>query len=84
MKLGIKMLIHNKDDIKFVTEIPCSLGHTVEEDKKLKKIIIIIKMSSRNIIVYKKFPTFQNSILLKFAFPPTIQKAYTTLRTRKL
>ena len=23
------MLIHNKDDIKFVTEFPCFLGHPV-------------------------------------------------------
>ena len=27
MKLGITMLIHNKDDIEFVTEFPCLLGH---------------------------------------------------------
>ena len=25
MKLGITMLIHNKDDIEFVTEFPCFL-----------------------------------------------------------
>ena len=29
MKLGITMLIHSKDDIKFVTEFPCFLGHPV-------------------------------------------------------
>ena len=29
MKLGITMLIHNKDDIEFVTEFPCLLGHPV-------------------------------------------------------
>ena len=29
MKLGITMLIHNKDDIEFVTEFPCFLGHPV-------------------------------------------------------
>ena len=28
-KLGITMLIHNKDDIEFVTEFPCFLGHPV-------------------------------------------------------
>ena len=28
-KLGITMLIHNKDDIKFVTEFPCFSGHPV-------------------------------------------------------
>ena len=27
LKLGITMLIHNKDDIEFVTEFPCFLGH---------------------------------------------------------
>ena len=29
MKLGITVLIHNKDDIQFVTEFPCFLGHPV-------------------------------------------------------
>ena len=33
LKSGITMLIHNKDDIEFVTEFPCLLGHTV--DKKV-------------------------------------------------
>ena len=28
-KLGITMLIHNKDDIEFVTEFPCLFGHPV-------------------------------------------------------
>ena len=27
------MLIHNKDDIEFVTEFPCFLGHPVGEEK---------------------------------------------------
>ena len=27
MKLGITMLIQNKDDFEFVTEFPCLLGH---------------------------------------------------------
>ena len=31
--LGITMLIHNKDDIEFVTEFPCFLGHPVGEEK---------------------------------------------------
>ena len=34
LKLGITMLIHNKDDIEFVTEFPCLLGHPV--DKQLQ------------------------------------------------
>ena len=29
LKLGTTMLIHNKDDIQFVTEFPCFLGHPV-------------------------------------------------------
>ena len=33
-KLGITMLIHNKDDIEFVTEFPCFLGHPVESKDK--------------------------------------------------
>ena len=33
MKLGITMLIHNKDDIEFVTEFPCFLGHPVQYAK---------------------------------------------------
>ena len=30
LKLGITMLIHNKDDIEFVTEFPWFLGHPVD------------------------------------------------------
>ena len=29
VKLVITLLIHNKDDIQFVTEFPCLLGHPV-------------------------------------------------------
>ena len=29
LKLGITPLTHNKDDIQFVTEFPCLLGHPV-------------------------------------------------------
>ena len=29
MKFGITMIIHNKDDIQFVTEFPCFLGNPV-------------------------------------------------------
>ena len=29
LEIGITMLIHNKDDIEFVTEFPCFLGHPV-------------------------------------------------------
>ena len=30
------MLIHNKDDIEFVTEFPCFLGHPVDKDTYLE------------------------------------------------
>ena len=30
LKLGITMLIHNKDDIQFLTEFPCFWGHPVQ------------------------------------------------------
>ena len=33
LKLGITMLIHDKDDIEFVTEFPCFLGHPVFTNK---------------------------------------------------
>ena len=33
MKFGITVLIHNKDDIQFVTDFPCFLGHPVEKSK---------------------------------------------------
>ena len=36
LKLGITMLIHNKDDIEFVTEFPCFLGHPVYSDLEKK------------------------------------------------
>ena len=37
MKLGITMLIHNKDDIEFVTKFPCSWGVPVSKCK-FKKV----------------------------------------------
>ena len=30
------MLIHNKDDIEFVTEFPCFLGHPVDYIKQIR------------------------------------------------
>ena len=38
MKLGIAMLIHNKDDIEFVIEFPCVLGHPVPRYKELDNL----------------------------------------------
>jgi len=39
LKLGITMLIHNKDDIEFVTEFPCFLGHPVQRTAGLENIM---------------------------------------------
>ena len=38
LKLGITMLIHNKDDIEFVTEFPCFLGHPVSRYRNTIRI----------------------------------------------
>ena len=43
LKLGITMLIHNKDDIQFVTEFLCFLGHPVFKVEKLKREIYITR-----------------------------------------
>jgi len=40
LKLGITMLIHNKDDIEFVTEFPCFLGHPVYKSYPLSLRIL--------------------------------------------
>ena len=42
MKLGITMLIHNKDDIEFVTEFPCFLGHPVHH-RRMKNTPILLR-----------------------------------------
>jgi len=39
LKLGITMLIHNKDDIEFVTEFPCFLGHPVFGRQRLPALL---------------------------------------------
>ena len=36
------MLIHSKDDIKFVTEFPCLLGHHVPSEEKLTGYVSVI------------------------------------------
>ena len=40
MKLGITMLTHNKNDIKFVAEFPCLLGHPVHQKQFLANFCI--------------------------------------------
>ena len=41
LKLGITILIHNNDDIQFVTEFPCFFGHPVFNLLKIKNAITI-------------------------------------------
>jgi len=50
LKLGITILIHNKDDIEFVTEFPCFLGHPVFNFKKSIQILqaMVINYFSTN------------------------------------
>ena len=38
LQSGITILIHNKDDIEFVTEFPCLLGHPVESLDKEREV----------------------------------------------
>ena len=40
LKLGITMLIHNKDDIEFVTEFQCFLGHPVSFEPTISNPVI--------------------------------------------
>ena len=42
MKLGITMLIHNKDDIEFVTEFPYLFEHHVPSEEKLTGTVRVI------------------------------------------
>ena len=39
---GITMLIHNKDDIEFVTEFPCFLGHPVSSKTFLSRLATVM------------------------------------------
>ena len=43
MKLGITMLIHNKDDIEFVTEFPCFFNYQTEKVKCINRSILLFK-----------------------------------------
>ena len=36
------MLVHNKDDIEFVTEFPCLLGHSVDTVPLTNTFFLII------------------------------------------
>ena len=49
------MLIHNKDDIEFVTEFPCFLGHSVAYTwtQNFGEFEKIYKMSSWQIYIFQ-------------------------------
>ena len=49
MKLGIKMLNHNKDNIEFVTEIPCFLGHPEAKGAIFKPGLVIVMKQDSNL-----------------------------------
>ena len=36
------MLIHNKDDIEFVTEFPCFLGHPIDKNSRATSYLLEI------------------------------------------
>ena len=77
LKLGTTMLIHNKDDIKFVTElIPCFLGHPVLINNLVWYIFHLFTLNK-----HYKMETFfgQNCKvrLIKIRY-------FATVRTRKL
>ena len=46
-EIRITMLIHNKDDIEFVTEFPCFLGHPVLAREPLKLNPFNLEFSSQ-------------------------------------
>ena len=39
--IGITMIIHNKEDIQFVIEFPCFLGHPVSLNEMKNKNLLI-------------------------------------------
>ena len=56
LKLGMTMLIHNKDDIEFVTEFPCLLEHPVQENIYVRIIILNLDQKiSFNLLIRERF-----------------------------
>jgi len=49
LKLGITMLIQYKDDIQFVTEFPCFLGHPVLTAFRYHKYTIMLQIKWKQI-----------------------------------
>ena len=67
LKLGIKLLIHNKDDIQFVTEFPCFLG-THCRCRYKKKIVKLTKNTIRSMM----FVSCHNPGVLRYHFKQDI------------
>ena len=67
LNLGITMLFHNKDDVKFVTEFPCSLGHPAGcmYMTILKKIRAIIEFHKKYLLLDFVLLVNQYKLLLK-------------------
>ena len=59
MKLGITMLIHNKDDIEFVTELPWFLGHPVLQTMNSVRSNNLYKLHKMNVLHFSYF-RFEN------------------------
>ena len=53
MKVGITMLIHNKDDIEFVTEFPCFLGHPVQSENGKKSYKLQLQPFTQILQIYQ-------------------------------
>ena len=49
------MLIHNKDDIEFVTEFPCFLGHPVQMSRAWERDHSVSKVASSHTKVDENF-----------------------------
>ena len=76
LKLGITMLIYNKDDIKFVTEFPCFLGHPVDESAITDPSLNRCKINSYN----HRFILNQRLLLIEMQ-PLLFQKLFYFLRS---
>ena len=83
------MVIHNKDDIDFLTEFPCFLGHPVEREKIIKfieKQIILICFPGKSLGTEITFG-FKNHYTLHLVFylifEANLWHSYNTLYTDK-
>ena len=65
------MLIHNKDDIEFVAEFPCFLGHPVNYIKRVPASIVYTPYKCMGCFVMFRGPVIhaiQNDNYLKLVF----------------